>query len=55
VFFQNQDDLQVFLERKFVKNGQTALIPGSGVDYSYYAPQPRQERMKNLFSFLSAG
>ena len=51
VFFQNQDDLQVFLERKFVKNGQTALIPGSGVDYTYYAPQP-QTRTDEKFVFL---
>lgn len=51
VFFQNNDDLNIFLERKFVKANQTALIPGSGVDYTYYAPQ-QQKRTDEKFVFL---
>jgi glycosyltransferase involved in cell wall biosynthesis len=51
VFFQNKDDLNIFLHRKFVKPEQAAIIPGSGVDYEYYAPQA-QKRTDDKFVFL---
>lgn len=51
VFFQNKDDLNIFLDRKFVIPRQTAMIPGSGVDYDYYAPQV-QKRQDGKFVFL---
>lgn len=38
VFFQNRDDLAVFLERKLVRRDQAAILPGSGVDIRRFTP-----------------
>jgi len=39
VFFQNRDDLALFLEEEIlVDSGKAVIIPGTGVDLSYYAP-----------------
>jgi glycosyltransferase involved in cell wall biosynthesis len=51
VFFQNKDDLQIFLSKKFVKQEQTLIIPGSGVDYDFFKPSP-QKRNDEKFVFL---
>ena len=40
VFFQNPDDLRLFLERGFVDARQAVLINGSGVDVDRFRPQP---------------
>ena len=36
VFFQNSDDLHLFLSRSLVKQAQTGLLPGSGVDLNFF-------------------
>jgi glycosyltransferase involved in cell wall biosynthesis len=51
VFFQNNDDLQIFLSKKFVKKEQTRIIPGSGVDYDFFKPR-LQKRNDEKFVFL---
>lgn len=51
VFFQNEDDKSIFLEKKFVSEGQCRLIPGSGVDVNYFAPQAL-ENTASTFTFL---
>ncbi|UCH51409.1 MAG: glycosyltransferase family 4 protein [Chloroflexota bacterium] len=38
-FFQNEDDLNYFLQRRLVLPDQTDLLPGSGVDTDYYSPE----------------
>lgn len=38
VFFQNEDDRSLFVERQIVKNKQTELLPGSGVDLERFTP-----------------
>lgn len=38
VFFQNRDDMKLFRNRKLVTAKQAHLLPGSGVDLSYFAP-----------------
>jgi glycosyltransferase involved in cell wall biosynthesis len=43
VFFQNPEDLELFLERGIVRAGQARLIPGSGVDPERFAPAPLPE------------
>ncbi|RYF88483.1 MAG: glycosyltransferase family 1 protein, partial [Chitinophagaceae bacterium] len=54
VFFQNKDDLGIFLQKKFVTSGQAAIIPGSGVDYDHFAPMPRKRNDdKFVFLFIS--
>lgn len=40
VFFQNPDDLQLFIKHHLVINAQTALLPGSGVDLQKFRPVP---------------
>lgn len=36
VFFQNEDDQELFLKRGFVKPGQARLLPGSGIDLDHF-------------------
>lgn len=40
VFFQNEDDRSLFLERGLVGAGQARLLPGSGIDLAHFHPQP---------------
>ena len=38
VFFQNEDDRDLFLDRAMVRADQTRLLPGSGIDLVRFAP-----------------
>lgn len=40
VFFQNEDDRDLFLDRGLVKAYQAQLLPGSGIDLDRFAPVP---------------
>ena len=40
VFFQNHEDRTLFVERRLVRREQARVIPGSGVDLSYFMPAP---------------
>lgn len=40
VFFQNSDDLDLFVERGLVRQSQAQLLPGSGIDAAQYAVSP---------------
>ena len=51
VFFQNTDDRDIFISKKFVKAQQVQIIPGSGIDYEHFAPRP-QKRNDGKFVFL---
>ena len=55
VFFQNYDDMNLFLERKFVKSSVAERIPGSGIDYNKFKPIYLKERDPNVFTFLFIG
>ena len=37
VFFQNEDDRDLFLDRKLVRKEQARLLPGSGIDLVHFA------------------
>lgn len=50
VFFQNEDDRQLFLKRRLVKAPITAVLPGSGVDLNAFRPQPFKRN--ETFTFL---
>jgi glycosyltransferase involved in cell wall biosynthesis len=66
VFFQNPDDLQLFVERWIVRKSQARLVPGSGIDLACYAPAPlpsgpprflliaRLLRDKGIFEYVEA-
>ena len=38
VFFQNKDDLQLFLENKLISRQSTDVLPGSGIDLNRFFP-----------------
>ena len=38
VFFQNRDDLELFVDRRIIRADQAQLIPGSGIDLERFAP-----------------
>jgi glycosyltransferase involved in cell wall biosynthesis len=38
VFFQNKDDLQLFLENKLISRQPTVVLPGSGIDLNRFFP-----------------
>ncbi len=42
IFFQNQDDMDIFLEKKFVSAERAERIPGSGIDHQHYMPLERR-------------
>ncbi len=54
VFFQNYDDMNLFLEKKFVSKKIAERIPGSGVDYEKFLPVNSPEINEN-FIFLFIG
>jgi glycosyltransferase involved in cell wall biosynthesis len=51
VFFQNQDDLALFLQKKLISKKITDLLPGSGIDIEKF--KPTLPNSKNTpFTFL---
>lgn len=38
IFFQNKDDMSLFIKNKFIANNQFSLIPGSGIDHEHFKP-----------------
>ena len=54
VFFQNNDDLKIFLDKKFIRLEQAQIIPGSGVDIDFFKPIEKQHHdEKFVFLFIS--
>jgi glycosyltransferase involved in cell wall biosynthesis len=52
VFFQNLDDRTLFLDAGLVREDQTRLLPGSGVDLARFQPQLRTREQDSRFAFL---
>ncbi|MEO8765775.1 MAG: glycosyltransferase family 4 protein [Ginsengibacter sp.] len=55
VFFQNYDDMNLFLERNFVTLSVAERIPGSGIDYNKFKPILLKEKDPDAFIFLFIG
>jgi glycosyltransferase involved in cell wall biosynthesis len=55
VFFQNSDDRDQFLARRWVKKERQRLIPGAGVDLSRFAPASFKPSSSDAFRFLFIG
>ena len=54
-FFQNENDLEYFLNNKIVDDSFASLLPGSGVDIEYFNMNDEKESSKKLkseFNFL---
>jgi glycosyltransferase involved in cell wall biosynthesis len=54
VYFQNNDDLQMFIDKGMVKRSTAVRIPGSGVDIEKFIPQTNK-RTKKEFVFMLIG
>lgn len=50
VFFQNADDLKLFLDRNLVPANTVDLLPGSGIDLNKFSPLPFKRN--DTFTFL---
>ena len=53
VFFQNPDDLNLFLNENLVPKNSVDLIPGSGIDLKRFSPVPYQRNAKFTFLLIS--
>ncbi len=53
VFFQNDDDREIFIGKGFVSASKSERIPGSGVDTEFYAPMEAATSSKFTFLFIS--
>lgn len=54
VFFQNADDLNIFLKRKLVTSNTIELVPGSGVDLEYFRPMEKSSSLERIDFLLIA-
>lgn len=52
VFFQNDDDQNMFVQAGLVPKEITDLLPGSGIDLTHYLPAPVKPLHDRLFRFL---
>jgi glycosyltransferase involved in cell wall biosynthesis len=50
VFFQNPEDLKLFVTKKMVRPEAVDLVPGSGIDLERFSPQPFKRN--ETFTFL---
>ncbi|HRJ29882.1 MAG TPA: glycosyltransferase family 4 protein [Cyclobacteriaceae bacterium] len=53
VFFQNPDDLKLFIDKKLVPENTVDLIPGSGIDLKKFVPVPYTRNSKFTFLLIS--
>ncbi|QPB81335.1 glycosyltransferase family 1 protein [Proteus sp. GOKU] len=53
IFFQNNDDLTLFLERNYVKKSQIDRLPGSGVDLSRFTLSLSENKEKLRFILIA--
>lgn len=54
IFFQNRDDMGLFIDKGIARQGQAELLPGSGVDLAHFKPGGRA-RNPGPFRFLLVG
>ena len=52
VFFQNKDDLELFIKNKSVDRDKTVLVKGSGVDINRFYPDLCKQSKKNNSDFI---
>jgi len=67
VFFQNDEDRRLFIDRRIVRRDQAHVLPGSGIDLGRFTPEPvpigpptflliaRLLRDKGVVEFVEAG
>ena len=52
IFFQNSDDLKLFVDRRLADPARARLLPGSGIDLDRFTPEPRDAAPDAGFRFL---
>jgi len=53
VFFQNQEDYQLFMDKKLIQRNVCEVIPGSGIDLQQFTPHSIKEKKEDEpFEFL---
>ena len=52
VFFQNNDDRDLFIKYGLVSTGKTSLLPGSGVDLKRFTPSYQHKSSREKTTFL---
>jgi len=53
VFFQNPDDLKLFIDKKLVRSNVVDLVPGSGIDLQKFQPVSFNRNQKFTFLLIS--
>lgn len=53
IFFQNSDDLQMFIEQGLVKQYKCDVLPGSGIDTTKYLPREKEKTDKVVFLLIA--
>jgi glycosyltransferase involved in cell wall biosynthesis len=54
VFFPNYDDLEAFIKVGYIKREQAKRVPGSGINYEKFSPQPfTRNNGKFVFLYIS--
>ena len=51
IFFQNRDDLGLFLENNLVKQVMTDVLPGSGINLHHFTPVDKENRKPRTSTF----
>ena len=54
-FFQNPEDMQLFVQGHLVNPSKARLLPGSGVDIRWFAPPAQSHQRREKFRFLLLG
>ncbi|HET9355822.1 MAG TPA: glycosyltransferase family 4 protein, partial [Sphingomicrobium sp.] len=52
VFFQNEEDRELFLERRLVRREQVRRVPGSGIDLAHFGLSPLPNGSPQRFLFI---
>lgn len=53
VFFQNEDDRDLFLAKGLVRPAQARMLPGSGIDLDYWHPGPGERPAARNFLMIA--
>ncbi|MBS1506125.1 MAG: glycosyltransferase family 4 protein [Bacteroidetes bacterium] len=53
VFFQNQEDLHLFINRNLIKKEKADLLPGSGIDLKKFTPMSFRRNHRFTFIMIS--
>lgn len=52
VFFQNDDDLDIFLNNRLIDKKICDRLPGSGVEVDRFIPLKKREKMRERYSYF---